>query len=65
MEKHETHIPEHCEQKQGSQAVRSDKHRNVLIFGCVAAILVIAAAAFWYCSTLMALPLRSMSSPLG
>lgn len=47
MEKHETHIPEHCEQKQGSQAVRSDKHRNVLIFGCVAAILVIAAAAFW------------------
>ena len=47
MEKNDTHMPEHCEQKQGSQAVRSDKHRNVLIFGCVAAILVIAAAAFW------------------
>ena len=47
MEKNDTHMPEHCEQKQSSRAARSGKHRNVLIIGCVASVLVIAAAAFW------------------
>ena len=47
MEKHDTHMPEHCEQKQSGHAVRSDKRRNVLIIGCVASVLVIAVAAFW------------------
>ena len=47
MEKHDTHKSEHCEQKQSSHAFRSGNHRNALIVGCVASVLVIAVAAFW------------------
>ena len=47
MVKHETPVPVSNETEHSGPAVQTGRRRNALMFGCVAAVLIIAAAAFW------------------
>lgn len=47
MAKHDTHTPACSETECSNHAARTGRRRNTLIIGCVAVVLIIAAAAFW------------------